>query len=234
MTRRRPLNLVMTAICGVLLAGAAACSSGGTSASSTATSAAVESQQTEDSLPPPPPESTGPEQPQSQQNQLSVEVASLPVGGSGPSQNPDCVDVGWSDPAFRDGVKIVITGVFVKGDFKEQGTSCETPCRNYVFSSDQGSCQVRVGYDVPQPPRDLKGTVELGGDCVAPDDATCQKVKEDVKNAPGHVVQLNVSVDQLPQSPGNGAGSESGASQSESSDSSGSSSSAESSSGSSG
>jgi hypothetical protein len=218
MANRRPLHVVMTAMCGVLLAvGAAACSSGGTSSSSTTSAGAVESQQTEESLPPPPPESTGAEQPQSQQNQPSVTLAALPVGGGGPSQNPDCVDVRWSDPAFRDGVKIVISDVRVTGDFEEQGTSCDTPCRNYVFSSDQGSCQVRVGYAIPQTPRDLNGTVELGGNCVAPDDATCQKVKEDVANAPGHVVHLGVSADELPQNPGNGAGSQSSGSQGESS-----------------
>ena len=228
MTLRRPLYLVMTAICGVLLAGAAACSSGGTSTSSTTSAAAVQAEGTEESLAPPPAESTGAEQPQSQQNQPSVTLASLPVGGGGPSQNPDCVDVRWSDPAFRDGVKIVITDVLVKGDFEEQGTSCQTPCRNYVFNSGEGSCQVRVGYAIPNPPHDLEGTVELSGNCVAPDDATCQKVKEDVANAPGHVVHLGVSADQLPQGQGNGAGSESGGSQGESS------SSAESSSGSSG
>lgn len=223
MTRRRPLNLVMTAICGVLLAGAAACSSGGTSASSSASTASSGSQAgadaaTSEAAPPAPaPEQTNPEQPQPPQGKPGVEVVSLPVGGGGPSQNPDCVDVRWSDPAFRDGVKIVISDVRVTGDFEEQGTSCDTPCRNYVFSSDQGSCQVRVGYAIPQTPRDLNGTVELGGNCVAPDDATCEKVKEDVANAPGHVVHLGVSADELPQNPGNGAGSQSSGSQGESS-----------------
>ena len=218
MAERRPLHVFVIAICGVLIAaGAAACSSGGSSTSSTTSAAAGESQQTEEALPPPPAESTGAEQPQNQQNQPSVTLASLPVGGSGPSQNPDCVQVSWSDPAFRDGVKIVITDVDVEGDFKEQGTSCQTPCRGYVFTSDQGSCQVRVGYDIPESPRDLSGTIGLSGNCVAPDDATCQKVEEDIKNAPGHLVHLGVSADQLPQNPGDGAGSESSGSQGESS-----------------
>ncbi len=106
----------------------------------------------------------------------------------------------------------MITGVDVKGDFTEVGTSCQTPCRNYVFSSDQGSCQVGIGYAIPQKPRDLNGTVGLQGSCIAPDDATCQKVKDDAANAPGHLVRLFVSQDDLPQNPGNG--SESSASES--------------------
>jgi hypothetical protein len=214
MALRRPLNLVMSAMCGVLLAaGAVACGSGSGSTSSTtansSSQAGDESSATSEAAPPP--EQTNPEQPQAPQRKPGVELASLPVGGSGPSQNPDCVEVRWSDPAFRDGVKIVITGVDVKGDFTEVGTSCQTPCRNYIFSSDQGVCQVGVGYAIPQQPRELNGTVGLLGNCVAPDDATCQKVKDDVANAAGHLVQLHVSEDELSQNPGNG--SESSASQ---------------------
>jgi hypothetical protein len=203
MAERRPLHVLVTALCGVLIAaGAAACSGGSGSSSATTASSGADAATSEAA---PAPEQTNPEQPQPPQGKPGVEVVSLPVGGGGPSQNPDCVDVRWSDPAFRDGVKIVISDVRVTGDFEEQGTSCDTPCRNYVFSSDQGSCQVRVGYAIPQTPRDLNGTVELGGNCVAPDDATCQKVKEDVANAPGHVVHLGVSADELPQNPGNSA-----------------------------
>ena len=217
MSPRLHAGLVMATICAVAV-GLAACSSGtGSSSSTTGTSssaAGVDAATSEAAPPAPAPEQTNPEQPQAPQGKLAVELAALPVGGSGPSQNPDCVAVGWSDPAFRDGVEIVITGVDVTGDFTEVGTSCQTPCRGYVFSSDQGSCQVQVGYAIPDPPRDLSGTVELSGNCVAPDDATCQKVKEDVKNAPGHVVHLGVSADQLPQNPGNG--SESSASESSS------------------
>jgi len=219
MAYRRPLHAIITAMCGVLItAGAAACSGGsGSSSATTASSGSQAGADAATSEAAPAPEQTNPEQPQPPQGKPGVEVVSLPVGGGGPSQNPDCVDVRWSDPAFRDGVKIVISDVRVTGDFEEQGTSCDTPCRNYVFSSDQGSCQVRVGYAIPQTPRDLNGTVELGGNCVAPDDATCQKVKEDVANAPGHVVHLGVSADELPQNPGNGAGSQSSGSQGESS-----------------
>jgi hypothetical protein len=219
MAYRRPLHVIITAMCGVLIAaGAAACSGGsGSSSATTASSGSQAGADAATSEAAPAPEQTNPEQPQPPQGKPGVEVVSLPVGGGGPSQNPDCVDVRWSDPAFRDGVKIVISDVRVTGDFEEQGTSCDTPCRNYVFSSDQGSCQVRVGYAIPQTPRDLNGTVELGGNCVAPDDATCQKVKEDVANAPGHVVHLGVSADELPQNPGNGAGSQSSGSQGESS-----------------
>jgi len=203
MAERRPLHVLVTALCGVLIAaGAAACSGGSGSSSATTASSGADAATSEAA---PAPEQTNPEQPQPPQGKPGVEVVSLPVGGGGPSQNPDCIDVRWSDPAFRDGVKIVISDVRVTGDFEEQGTSCDTPCRNYVFSSDQGSCQVRVGYAIPQTPRDLNGTVELGGNCVAPDDATCQKVKEDVANAPGHVVHLGVSADELPQNPGNSA-----------------------------
>jgi hypothetical protein len=80
MANRRPLHVLMTAICGVLLAaGAAACSSGGSSSSSTTSAAAAQS---EEALSAPPPESTGAEQPQNQQNQPAVELAALPVGGS--------------------------------------------------------------------------------------------------------------------------------------------------------
>src|SRR6476620_10874556 len=120
MTRRRPLNLVMTAICGVVLAGAAACSSGGTSASSTTSAAAVESQQTEDSLPPPPPESTGAEQPQSQQNQPSVQLAALPVGGNEEvfeNSKPKCIFVSWTGDPLPDGVQFQIKDVVVTGGF---------------------------------------------------------------------------------------------------------------------
>jgi hypothetical protein len=224
MSPRLHAGLVMATICAVAV-GLAACSSGTSSSSSTtgtSSSPAGADAATSDAAPPPPaPEQTGQEQPQAPQGKPAVELASLPVGGGGPNQNPDCVGVSWSDPAFRDGVKIVITGVDVKGDFTEVGTSCQTPCRNYVFTSDQGTCQVQVGYAIPEQPRDLSGTVGLRGDCVAPDDATCQKVKVDAENAPGHLVQLRVSAEDLPQNPGNGGGSQEGGSQSESSSGSG-------------
>ncbi len=215
MSPRLHAGLIMATICAVAV-GLASCSSGtGSSSSTTGTSSSPAGDDAATSAAgpqAPAPEQTSQEQPQAPQGKPGVELASLPVGGSGPGDNPDCVDVSWSDPAFRDGVKIVITGVDVKGDFTEQGTSCQTPCRNYVFTSDQGSCQVRVGYAIPQPPRDLNGTVGLEGTCIAPDDATCEKVKEDAANAPGHLVHLGVSKDELPQNPGNG--SESSASES--------------------
>jgi hypothetical protein len=198
----------MATICAVAV-GLASCSSGtGSSSSTTGTSSspAGDDAATSEAAPPAPaPEQTSQEQPQAPQGKPAVVLASLPVGGSGPGDNPDCVDVRWSDPAFRDGVKIVITGVDVEGDFTEQGTSCQTPCRDYVFTSDQGRCQVRVGYVVPQSPHNLNGTVGLQGSCIAPDDATCQKVKDDAANAPGHLVRLFVSQDDLPQNPGNGS-----------------------------
>src|SRR5215471_12758140 len=99
MNLRRPLHLVMTAICGVLLAGAAACSGGGSSTSGTTSAAAVQAEGTEDSLAPPPAESTGVEQPQSQQNQPSVTLAALPVGGNEvefTDPRPHCVSVSWT------------------------------------------------------------------------------------------------------------------------------------------
>lgn len=217
MSPRLHAGLIMATICAVAV-GLASCSSGtGSSSSTTGTSSspAGDDAATSEAAPQAPaPEQTSQEQPQAPQGKPGVELASLPVGGSGPSQNPDCVEVRWSDPAFRDGVQIVIIGVDVMGDFTEVGTSCQTPCRDYVFTSDQGRCQVRVGYVVPQSPRDLNGTVGLQGSCIAPDDATCQKVKDDAANAPGHLVRLFVSQDDLPQNPGNG--SESSASESSS------------------
>jgi hypothetical protein len=203
MTRRRPLNLVMTAICGVLLAGAAACSSGGTSASSTTSAAAVESQQTEDSLPPPPPESTGAEQPQSQQNQPSVTLAALPVGGNGKDfedSNPKCVLVNLTGLTLPDSVRIKITMVLIAenpdtktADFAVvgDGGGCpDNPCPGYIFTSGNGPCDANIAPVKPSSPRFLDGAVYLSGDCIAPDEVTCRRVKDAVDKASGARVGL--------------------------------------------
>jgi hypothetical protein len=179
MTRRRPLNLVMTAICGVVLAGAAACSSGGTSASSTTSAAAVESQQTEDSLPPPPPESTGAEQPQSQQNQPSVQLAALPVGGDGSvDSSPVCLSVSWTGDPPPDGVQFRIKEVSVHGDFVavDGGGGCNDPCPDHLFTSG-GHCKAHIAWTKPPGSDGLQGTLGFFGECVAPDAVTCQRVQ---------------------------------------------------------
>ena len=195
MTLRRPLNLVMTAVCGVLLAGAAACSSGGTSASSTTSAAAVESQQTEESLPPPAPESTGAEQPQSQQNQPSVTLAALPVGGSKTfdSPSPLCVQVRLSQ-SLPNGVQFRIKEVVVTGDFMavDGGGGCDDPCPDLIFGPDSGQqCNAKVAWVKPKESRDLEGKLGLRGACVAPDAVTCNQVLGAVdQQAQGQLVDL--------------------------------------------
>ena len=195
MTRRRPLNLVMTAICGVLLAGAAACSSGGTSASSTTSAAAVESQQTEDSLPPPPPESTGAEQPQGQQNQPSVTLAALPVGGAEDfdSSGPKCVSVSWTgQQPLPDGVRFRIAEIHIDRDFQVvAGGSCNDPCIGHVFVPGTGQCQANVAWTRPPGPEGLQGALSLVGECIAPDAQTCQQAKDILDKGPVQTVSLS-------------------------------------------
>jgi hypothetical protein len=230
MTRRRPLNLVMTAICGVLLAGAAACSSGGTSASSTTSAAPVESQQTEDSLPPPAPESTGAEQPQSQQNQPSVTLAALPVGGKTDfTDSTMCVNVNLSKP-LPDGVQVQITIIKVSDGFRVvgDGSGCDHPCPGQIFGPDSGNCNAKVALISPPGSDGLTGSLSLGGICVAPDVVACQRVKGAVeKQGTDNLVELTAVQQASP--PSSSSSSDENSSSSEESQSS-----AESSSGSSG
>jgi hypothetical protein len=202
MTRRRPLNLVMTAICGVLLAGAAACSSGGTSASSTTSAAPVESQQTEDSLPPPAPESTGAEQPQSQQNQPSVTLAALPVGGAEDfdSSSPKCVSVSWTgQQPLPNGVRFRITKVVIDPtkpadtarDFQVVGGSCNDPCFGHIFVPGSGQCQANVAWTRPPGSQGLQGELGLLGECIAPDAETCHRAEDILGKGPPQNVQLS-------------------------------------------
>jgi len=182
MILRRPLYLVMTAICGVFLAGAAACGSGGGSTSSTTSAAAVQSDQTEEALPPPPAESTGAEQPQSQQNQPSVTLAALPVGGNEvefASPQPKCVSVSWTgQQPLPDGVRFRITEVVIDKDFQAVGGgSCNDPCVGHTFVPGKGQCEANVAWIKPPGPQGLHGQLGLVGACIAPDAATCQQAK---------------------------------------------------------
>jgi hypothetical protein len=222
MTRRRPLNLVMTAICGVLLAGAAACSSGGTSASSTTSTPAVESQQTEDSLPPPPPESTGAEQPQSQQNQPSVTLAALPVGGAEDfdSSSPKCVSVSWTgQQPLPDGVRFRISKVVIDPtkpadiarDFQVVGGSCNDPCFGHIFVPGSGQCEANVAWTRPPGSQGLQGELGLLGECIAPDAETCHRAEDILGKGPAQNVQLSAQpVEPAPASSSSSETSQSG------------------------
>lgn len=221
MANRRPLHVLMTAMCGVLLAaGAAACSSGGTSSSSTTSAAAVESQQTEESLPPPPPESTGAEQPQSQQNQPSVTLAALPVGGSEAfdSPSPKCVFVSWTGDPLPDGVKFQITEVVVTGDFEavDGGGGCQDPCPGNTFATDSGKCNAKVAWNKPPGSDGLHGALGLRGQCVAPDAVTCQQVLGAV-NQQGQVQQVQLSASPVESPPSSSSSSDANDSSAESS-----------------
>jgi hypothetical protein len=192
----------MTAMCGVLLAaGAAACSSGGTSSSSTTSATAAQS---EEALSAPPPESTGAEQPQSQQNQPSVTLAALPVGGNGEvfeDSNPKCVSVNLTGLTLPDSVRIKITMVLIAkntdtdtADFAlvGDGGGCpDNPCPGYIFTSGNGPCNANIAPVKPSSPRFLDGAVYLSGDCIAPDEVTCQQVKDAVAKASGARVSLS-------------------------------------------
>ena len=195
MTRRRPLYLVMTAICGVLLAGATACGSGGSSASGMTSAAAVESQQTEESsLPPPPPESTGAEQPQSRQNQPSVQLAALPVGGSEEfdSPEPKCVSVSWTgQQPLPEGVRFRINQVVIDHDFQVVGGSCNNPCVGHTFVPGSGQCEANVAWSSPPGPQGLTGDLGLVGECIAPGPEACQQAIDVLAKGPAQTVSLS-------------------------------------------
>jgi hypothetical protein len=194
----------MTAICGVLLAaGAAACSSGGSSSST----AAAQSEQTEEA----PPESTGAEQPQSQQNQPAVELAALPVGGSEEfdSSSPKCVFVSWTGDPLPDGVKFQITEVVVTGDFEAVGGGggCQDPCPGNTFATDSGKCNAKVAWKKPPGSDGLHGALGLRGQCVAPDAVTCQQVQSAV-NQQGQAQQVQLSASPVESPPSSSSSSE--------------------------
>jgi hypothetical protein len=221
MANRRPLHVLMTAMCGVLLAaGAAACSSGGTSSSSTTSAAAAQSEQTEEALPAPPPESTGAEQPQSQQNQPAVELAALPVGGSEgfDSPSPKCVFVSWTGDPLPNGVKFQITEVVVTGDFEavDGGGGCQDPCPGNTFATDSGKCNAKVAWTKPPGSDGLHGALGLRGQCVAPDAVTCQQVQGAV-NQQGQVQQVQLSASPVESPPSSSSSSDANQSSAESS-----------------
>ena len=218
MANRRPLHVLMTAMCGVLLAaGAAACSSGGTSSSSTTSAAAAQS---EEALSAPPPESTGAEQPQSQQNQPAVELAALPVGGSEAfdSSSPKCVFVSWTGDPLPDGVKFQITEVVVTGDFEavDGGGGCQDPCPGNTFATDSGKCNAKVAWKKPPGSDGLHGALGLRGPCVAPDAVTCQQVQGAV-NQQGQVQQVQLSASPVESPPSSSSSSDENQSSAESS-----------------
>ena len=240
MAHRRPLHVLMTAMCSVLLAaGAAACSSGGTSSSSTTSAAAAQSDQTEEALPAPPPESTGAEQPQSRQNQPAVELAALPVGGAEDfdSSSPKCVSVSWTgQQPLPDGVRFRITKVVIDPtkpadiarDFQVVGGSCNEPCFGHIFVPGSGQCEANVAWTRPPGSQGLQGELGLLGECIAPDAETCHQAEDILGKGPAQNVQLTASP--VEPAPENSSSSEAGQSGAESS----SGSSTESSSGSSG
>ena len=195
MAHRRALHVFVTAIGGVLIAtGAAACSSGGTSTSSTTSAAAVESQQTDESLAPPPAESTGAEQPQSQQNQPSVQLAALPVGGSEEFDSPDpkCVSVSWTgQQQLPDGVRFRINKVVIDHDFQVVDGSCNDPCIGHTFVPGSGQCEANVAWINPPGPQGLQGDLGLVGECIAPDQQTCQQAIEVLAKGPAQTVSLS-------------------------------------------
>jgi hypothetical protein len=106
------------------------------------------------------------------------------------------VDLFWGAGPIPDGVRIMITGVEVKGkngaDIHEaSGVSCQPPCHDYMFAAG-GSCQVAVGWTPNHPPNDLIGTIGLGGKCVAPDEPTCDQMKATVKSETGPLAEIKV------------------------------------------
>jgi hypothetical protein len=220
MAIRRPLNLVMSAMCVVLLmTGAAACGNGGTTTSGGATDAAVQSNQTEESQAAPPAESTGAEQPQSQQNQPAVELAALPVGGSGGvDSSPTCLSVSWTGQALPDGVQFRITQVVVTGDFAAVGGGggCENPCPGHIFLSDTGHCNAKIAWTKPPGPHGLQGALGLIGGCVAPDAVTCHQVRGAVSER-GQAQLIQLTAQAVEPEPGSSSSSEEGQSSAESS-----------------
>jgi hypothetical protein len=175
----RRLRLVLVVASGlVVIAGVSACGGGGSSSSSTTSAVAAAEQpapSAQEGAPAPAQEGTGPEQPQAQQNQPSVQLASLPVGGSTDlKQSPECVPVGWSGTPLGDGVKFRIVKVVVDGDFKAvDGGGCQDPCEDHQFVSGGGSCQANVAWVRSNNAGTLSGTLGLVGQCIAPDAATC-------------------------------------------------------------
>jgi hypothetical protein len=61
----------------------------------------------------------------------------------------------------------------------------------YIFTSGNGPCNANIAPVKPSSPRFLNGAVYLSGDCIAPDEVTCQQVKEALDKASGARVSLS-------------------------------------------
>jgi hypothetical protein len=124
--------------------------------------------------------------------EVAASLPSLPVGGVVPlTDNPSCVQVGWSGNPIPDGVRIMITGVDVKGDngdvHEASGVSCQPSCHDYVLAAGTGGCQVAVGWTPNSPTKELWGTIGLDGKCIAPDQPTCDQMKATLASHGGRV-----------------------------------------------
>jgi hypothetical protein len=136
-------------------------------------------------------EGTGPESPQTPGHRgVSVQTASLPVGGVGSSSDSTvCVDVSWLEK-LPDTITVTVTSAtpdpdppFMTIDMAAAGCTADDgpPCAKHTFTAadnDGGmSCAVGIGE---QPGGTVdQGTVALVGQlgCPDPDSAICQQTK---------------------------------------------------------
>lgn len=85
--------------------------------------------------------------------EVSVSLPGLPIGGSGavfsPGAPTQCVDVNWTGPALPDGVGLEFTNFVVPPQFTVDSSPCsDAPCvgGSYRVTAETGGCTVSVTW----------------------------------------------------------------------------------------
>ena len=141
----------------------------------------------------PPTEATGTEKPLPTEDEISIAVPTLPIGGdtddSGSVQQ--CVRVSWlGDDDVPEGVSVAVAAVTITpgGVFDRSGSGCggEPACDHFAFTADRPTCSVSItakGTDGKVASLVMRGTAE----CAAGQQEKCADLVASVK---GQSIQL--------------------------------------------
>jgi hypothetical protein len=165
------LALVMILVLG-------ACDTAGETAGSSSVEAdSTEADSTEEvSTDAPGEEGTGPENPRPTEEDMSVTLPQLPVGGGSDGEPEDqCVTASFN-LSLSDGVSVAVTGIRFSADGASvTGGGCDgsDSCEGFTFTSEESTCTVSV--DASEATTDID--LFLDGKCFAEDRSACEDLK---------------------------------------------------------
>lgn len=147
--------------------------------------------------------------------QVSVDLPGLPIGGSGAVFSSDaptqCVDVNWTGPALPNGVELAFTTFEVPPEFTVDSSPCsEAPCvgGSYRITAETGGCTVSVTWNGESVDAEPPSVLRADAEAFCTSQTACAEVKaaaDDVNEQTGGQSAINLTINATPDGSSEGS-----------------------------